>query len=290
MNVVWSKYVQGPGTLYYSRKLRFDDMFADQYKSIFDLDKEKELKILEIGCGPGALAGALHRWYPNAVITALDRDSEFIRFAKEHEPGITFIEGDATTLPFEDNTFDVTISNTVSEHIEPSVFYKEQHRVLKENGICLVLSSRKGIHITPDCLASNSFEQSFWKKVNENDNSLEKYSVCQYPMSEAQLPAAMEQHGFKSVSTGYATIDLTPDNPKFPASMAHDMINANRQTALEAVDATLNTMPEIVTAQEISEMKRLISIKYDNRLHDYDCGKKYWETNLSIIMIVRGKK
>ncbi len=187
MNVIWPKYVQGLGTLYYSRKLRFDDMFADQYRQIFDLDKEKEFKILEVGCGPGALAGALHRWYPRAVITALDRDSEFIRFAEEHEPGITFIEGDA--------------------------------------------------------------------KVNENDNTLGKYSVYRYPMSEAQLPAAMEQYGFRFVSTGYATVDLTPDDQKFPAYMAYE--------------------PDIVTAQEISEMKRRINIKYDNRLHDYDCGKKY---------------
>lgn len=34
-----------------------------------------------------------------------------------------------------------TFSNTVSEHIEPSKFYGEQYRVLKENGVCLVLSA-----------------------------------------------------------------------------------------------------------------------------------------------------
>lgn len=32
MNTVWSKYVQGAGTLYYTRKLRFDDMFFEQYR------------------------------------------------------------------------------------------------------------------------------------------------------------------------------------------------------------------------------------------------------------------
>lgn len=94
MNVIWSKYIQGVKTLYYSRKLRFDDMFAEQYQALFQLDKTKNLKILEIGCGPGALAGALRRWYPGAEITAIDRDSNFISFAKEHEKGITFLEGD----------------------------------------------------------------------------------------------------------------------------------------------------------------------------------------------------
>ena len=64
----------------------------EQYKALFQLDEKKKLTILEIGCGPGALAGALHRWYPEAEITAIDRDSEFIAFAKEHEPGIRTME------------------------------------------------------------------------------------------------------------------------------------------------------------------------------------------------------
>lgn len=34
-------------------------------------------------------------------------------------------------IPFENESFDVTISNTVAEHIEPSRFYGEQYRVLK---------------------------------------------------------------------------------------------------------------------------------------------------------------
>ena len=62
MNTIWSKYVQGTKTLYYSRKLRFDDLFSDQYRDLFELDAKQELRILEIGCGPGALAGALHRY------------------------------------------------------------------------------------------------------------------------------------------------------------------------------------------------------------------------------------
>ena len=107
MNIIWSKYVQGSRTLYYSRKLRFDDAFREQFKPLFDIDENSNLKILEIGCGPGALAGALRRWYPKSEITAVDRDSEFIRFAKEHEKGITFSEGDATSLSFKDNTFDI---------------------------------------------------------------------------------------------------------------------------------------------------------------------------------------
>lgn len=291
MNVIWSKYIQGTNTLYYSRKLRFDDLFEQQYKQLFDLDISRNLKVLEIGCGPGALAGAIHRWYSNAEVTAIDRDSEFIRFASEHEDGISFMEGDATRLPFEDDIFDVTISNTVAEHIEPSKFYGEQLRVLKPGGRCLVLSSRRGININPGCVTvRNDFEKAFWKKVQKYDTSLETYSVCQYPMSEAEMPVAMEKYGFRNIRTGYAAIDLTPDHPKFSRQLAYDMINAERYSALDSIDSVIETMPEHFTVEEAAEMKRLANIKYDTRIEQYNRGEKQWDTNVSVIMVIQGTK
>ena len=290
MNVIWSKYIQGLQTLYSSRKLRFDDRFSMQYKSFFHLDEEKPLKILEIGCGPGALASALRRWYPNAEITAIDRDSEFIRFAKERENEVSFLEGDALQLPFEDASFDVTISNTVSEHISPPAFYGEQLRVLKPNGVCLVLSSRKGINLSPSCYEQNAFEKSFWEKAGRFDRSMEAYEVCRYPMNESELPLAMEQYGFEAVSTGYAVIDLTPDDPKYSAQTALDMINSLRFCVLEALDSVWHTMPEHTSEEEIERMKTIVNQKYDSRIEDYTFGKKYWETNVSLIMMLRGIK
>ncbi len=290
MNHIWSRYVQGTKTLYYSRRLRFNDMFAEQYKALFQLDENKDLKILEVGCGPGAFAGALHRWYPKAEITAIDRDSEFIRFAGEHESGVTFIEADAVSLPFEDNSFDVVISNTVCEHIEPSAFYGEQLRVIKPKGCCLVLSSRKGIVVTPNGLAPNEQEKKFWEKAERYDDTMAKYSICKYPMSEMELPATMEKYGFKNIRTGFVTADLIPDNPKYPDEMAHDMIEAGRYTDMDAVDSVIHTMPEHFTDNECKEMKRLINAKYDARIAQYNRGEKQWDTNVSIIMVIRGIK
>lgn len=290
MNVIWSKFVQGANTLYYSRRLRFSDCFAPQYTDFFSLDKGKELKILEIGCGPGALSGALKRWYPEAEVVGVDRDTEFIRFAGEHEPGVRFVEGDATALPFADASFDVTISNTVSEHVDPLKFYGEQHRVLKPGGICLVLSSCRSINQTPSCLKTKPLENDFWEKVNQYDNSLERFSVCQYPMTEAELPAAMESHGFSSVITGYATVDLTPDCPKYSCQMAIDMINANRYSTLDAIATAAATAPERFSQDELQEVMRLANERFDARLRDYEKGIKHWDTNVLTILMVRGIK
>ena len=111
MNTIWSTHLQKTGTLYQSRTLRFDDRFKESYLRAFNINDAEN--ILEIGAGPGALSQALKRWYPHIKITGSDRDTDFIKFAKIHAPDIEFVEADITSLPFNDNSFDVTISNTV---------------------------------------------------------------------------------------------------------------------------------------------------------------------------------
>ncbi len=285
MNTIWSENVQGIKTLYLTRQLRFDDLFFAQYENLFGLDKNAPLKILEIGCGPGALALALHRWYPNAQITAVDRDSNFISFAKENCPGIEFLEGDATALPFAADTFDVTISNTVQEHIEPTAFWVEQLRVLKKGGICLCLSTRKGIHCTASCLEETAEEKEFLTALPDFQEELKKYEVCQFPMTESELPASMENNGFTNITTGYAVINLTPDSADYSKQFAERIIEANRQVAIEAVEC----------ASSVDKAKRNVALsainkKYDERLALFRAGKKQWDTNVTITMVVRGIK
>ncbi len=279
MNNLWSEHVQGIMTLYLSRKLRFHDYFAEQYHNIFKLDKNDKMKILEIGCGPGALAEALHRWYPNASITAIDRDTNFIEFAKKNVAGVEFLEGDAGALLFEDNTFDMVISNTVQEHIEPSAFWGEQKRVLKQEGVCLCLSARKGINCKSDCLEMTEDEKQYWDDCPDWREQMDRLQICKYPMTEAQIPKSMEEHGFSNVTTGYAIIDLTPDDPKYSENMACQMIEAMRQNDLEAVGQNQ------ISGYE--KIKDIINRKYDKRLEMYKAGYKQWDTSVSVTMIIR---
>lgn len=290
MNTIWSTYIQSIGTLYSSRVLRFSDMFKNKYTDVFRIDDKREL--LEIGCGPGALSESLARWYPLAQIHGIDRDSNFIEFARKNAPQIEFIEGDATELPYENSSFDVTISNTVSEHIEPAKFYGEQYRVLKENGVCIVLSARKGINISAQCIREETdFEKGIWKRVDKYYKEIsEKYAVCAYPQSEMEMPICMEQYGFKNVTTDYITINLTPDNPIYSKETAYAMINANRKCAADNIESLRQIGNGIVSDSEIEELKRIINSKYDKRLELYDNGIRQWDTNLSVTMIMRGVK
>ena len=290
MNTIWSTYVQGIETLYQTRLLRFSDIFKEKYQKVFLI--EQRSKVLEIGCGPGALADSLSRWYPDAQIYGIDRDSNFIGFARKKALNVKFSEGDAMHLSFSSESFDVTISNTVAEHIEPYKFYGEQYRVLKDDGVCIVLSVRKGINIKAPCIREESaFEKDIRKRTERYfAETLNKYSVCAYPQNEAELPLFMGKYGFKDVTTDYITINLTPDDPRYSKEMAYAMINANRKSDLESVDKLLYIAAHEVSSSDVEELKRLVNAKYDKRLELYDKGLKQWDTNMSVIMVVRGIK
>lgn len=289
MNTDWSDHVQGIRTLYESRRLRFDDRFAGLYAPLLGLDALDAPRILEVGCGPGALAEALLRWEPGAQVTGIDRDSAFIEFARAQVPGASFIEGDATALPFADGSFDVTISNTVVEHIEPTAFFGEQRRVLRPGGVCLVLSSRRGIEVRAKCLEMSACERDFWKRVEAVDDSFERFGVGKYAMNEAELPAAMERFGFRDVRTGYVAVSLTPDDPACPPELARAMLDEQRHTELDALESVRNTAPTQFTEAELAEIADRINLRHDARLAHYERGEKQWDAQVALIMIVRGK-
>ena len=125
-------------------------------------------------------------------------------------------------------------------------------------------------------------EEAFWSNIPESESETEKYGVCKYPMSEAGIPASMEEHGFRGVTTGYAVIDLTPDNPKYPAGMAEAMIEAGRQGCIEAIRSAHSAQDEKAIAA--------VNQKYDERLRLYRAGIRQWDTSVSVTLVIRGIK
>ena len=154
--------------------------------------------------------------------------------------------------------------------------------MLKSNGICLCLSARRGIKCSAKCLDITEAEKDFWSKQPNVQDDMEKYQVCQFPMSEAEIPLSMQEHGFRNVSTGYALIDLTPDNEKYAAPMAEAMIEADRQCALEAIYSTHSDNTDEVIAA--------VNKKYNERICLYRAGIKQWDTSVSVTMVIRGIK
>ncbi len=290
MNTVWSSMVQNVECLYTSRSLRFADCNKEKYISFFNLPSSP--RILEIGCGPGALSQALACWYPDAYVHGTDRDSNFIEFAKANISGAVFSEEDATALSFADESFDVTVSNTVSEHIEPAAFFGEQYRVLKKGGVCLLLSVRRGIQHFADCIAEESeFEKSVWASVDKELDLLNaKIGVGAYRRSEKELPAEMERHGFKNISVEYIITHFTPDSHDCDEKTAIDIIESERATQLNPVNYLKNTVPHLITDTQLKTLAEIINQKFDKRIQLYKSGKKQWDTYACITMVLRGEK
>ena len=93
--------------------------------------------LLDVGCGDGALAAELAR--RGALVTGLDTDPVMIAAARlraesEATP-LRLVEGRAEALPFEDNSFDYTVSVTTLCFVrEARRATAEMARVLKPGG------------------------------------------------------------------------------------------------------------------------------------------------------------
>ena len=92
---------------------------------------------LEIGSGRGGGASFMMRYFqPNSLI-GLDLTANAIEFCQRYHSidGLSFMRGDAESLPFADNSFDVVV-NVESSHCYAHFdrFLSEVSRVLKPNG------------------------------------------------------------------------------------------------------------------------------------------------------------
>ena len=103
--------------------------------------------VLEVGCGRGGGAAWLHRTYRPRSYTAMDYSRHAIRFCKRmfQEDGIIFTHGDAESIPFLENSFDIII-NVESSHCYQSMvaFLANVKRVLRPGGYFLFADCRHG--------------------------------------------------------------------------------------------------------------------------------------------------
>lgn len=139
-------------------------------------------------------------------------------------------------------------------------------------------------------MKDNAAKKAFREKAGGYDDAVAAYEICKYPMSESELPAAMENYGFSDIAPGYAVVSLTPDHRDVSEVTAHEIINAERHGALGSVDSVIHALLGQFSEEEIDAVKRSIHQKYDKRIAQYDRGEKQWDTLVSVIMVVRGRK
>ena len=103
--------------------------------------------VLEIAPGPGYFCIELAK-LGNFQITGLDISKSFVEIARKNaaEAGlrIDFREGNASGMPFKDNTFDFTFCQAAFKNFsEPVKAMTEMYRVLKPGGVAVILDMRR---------------------------------------------------------------------------------------------------------------------------------------------------
>lgn len=95
-------------------------------------------RVLEVGCGSGAIARTLARWPKVGSVHGIDPSPGLLDRARELAAGISNLDfelGDGRDLPLASESFDVVVFHTCLCHVPgPERALREAHRVLRTGG------------------------------------------------------------------------------------------------------------------------------------------------------------
>jgi ubiquinone/menaquinone biosynthesis C-methylase UbiE len=114
-------------------------------------------RLLEIGCGAGAVLGVLSQAFPRLQLAGIDLQASQIAYASKYFKSLDLSDvdlrvGDASQLPWDDKSFDRIYSIWFLEHLSyPENVLQEAYRVLKTGGaIALNETDYRTILIEPE--------------------------------------------------------------------------------------------------------------------------------------------
>jgi len=138
----------------------------------------KGIRVLDVGCGPGALTDELVRRAGQTSVAAVDPTQSFIAAVQEHHPQVDVRRSSAEQIPFEDDTFDATLAQLVVHFMEdPVVGLREMARVTVRHGTVAACVWDHGSGGGPLSI--------FWQAAHVLDG---------YVRDESQLPGARQGH------------------------------------------------------------------------------------------------
>jgi len=93
-------------------------------------------RVLDVGCGPGALTTQLIELLGPTAVTAVDPSEPFVAAARERHPGVSVERASAEHLPFPDGAFDAALAQLVVHFMtDPVAGLREMARVTRDDGV-----------------------------------------------------------------------------------------------------------------------------------------------------------
>lgn len=93
-------------------------------------------RVLDVGCGPGALIAELVRRLEPSAVSAVDPSEPFVAAARERHPGVVVYQAPAEQLPFSDDEFDASLAQLVVHFMaDPVTGVTEMLRATRPDGV-----------------------------------------------------------------------------------------------------------------------------------------------------------
>ena len=113
---------------------RYSAHLAPQLADLAEVETSQ--RVLDVGCGPGALTAELVRRLGPTDVAAVDPSEPFVEAARERHPGVGVERASAEALPFPDDAFDVALAQLVVHFMaDPVAGLGEMARVTRRQGV-----------------------------------------------------------------------------------------------------------------------------------------------------------
>jgi SAM-dependent methyltransferase len=208
-------------------------------------------RVLDVGCGPGALTTELvGRLGPDAV-AAVDPSESFVEAARERHPGVNVQLSAAEHLPFGDQAFDASLAQLVVHFMaDPVAGLREMTRVTRAQGVVAA------------CVWDHAGGQGplslFWEAAIQLDPGVQGESQLA-GSGEGHLAKLFEEAGLREIQE--SALSVSVEHPSFddwwepfmlgvgPAGSHVAGLDATRQAELrELCREMLPAPPFVVTA------------------------------------------
>jgi SAM-dependent methyltransferase len=162
------------------------------------LDSGAGRRVLDVGCGPGALTAELVKAFE--AVSAIDPSESFVVAAKGRFPELDVRRAAAEALPFDDDTFDVAAAQLVVHFMtDPVAGLTEMARITRPKG--QVAAS------VWDHAGGNGPLSVFWQAAHDVDPAVKDESGLA-GAREGQLAELFDQAGLRDVKSGVLTVHV----------------------------------------------------------------------------------
>jgi SAM-dependent methyltransferase len=146
---------------------RYSALLAPQFADLAGVASPQ--RVLDVGCGPGALTSELAERVGASAVSAVDPSEQFVAAARERHPGVDVQRAAAEELPFAEGEFDAALAQLVVHFMaDPVRGLAEMARVTRADGVVAA------------CVWDHAGEQTplapFWQAVHELDPDAEDES------------------------------------------------------------------------------------------------------------------